>query len=93
MAVALPGPGRSYNELTPNGTPGPAAAPWYRKMSAPLPPVGPDDHVRGPDGARLAIVYGDYECPFCAALEVRLRALHSTPVSLSAPTKTAEAEA
>jgi 3-oxoacyl-[acyl-carrier-protein] synthase III len=28
MAVALPGPGRSYNELTPNGTPGPAAPPW-----------------------------------------------------------------
>src|SRR3954467_4395426 len=29
MAVALPGPGRSYNELTPNGTPAPAAAaPW-----------------------------------------------------------------
>ena len=42
--------------------------------SAPLPPVGPDDHVRGPDGAPLVIVYGDYECPFCAAAEVRLHA-------------------
>jgi protein-disulfide isomerase len=31
--------------------------------------------VRGPDGAPLVIVYGDYECPFCAALEVRMRAL------------------
>ena len=31
--------------------------------------------MRGPDGARAAIVYGDYECPFCAALEVRLRGL------------------
>ena len=31
--------------------------------------------MRGPDGARAAIVYGDYECPFCAALEVRLRRL------------------
>jgi protein-disulfide isomerase len=40
-----------------------------------VPPLGPDDHVRGPDGAREVIVYGDYECPFCAALEVRLRAL------------------
>jgi protein-disulfide isomerase len=40
--------------------------------SAPLPPVGPDDHVRG-DG-RLIIVYGDYECPFCAAFEARLHA-------------------
>ena len=43
--------------------------------SAPLPPVGPGDHVRGPSGAPLVIVYGDYECPFCAALEVRLREL------------------
>jgi protein-disulfide isomerase len=31
--------------------------------------------VRGPDGARAVIVYGDYECPFCAALELRLRDL------------------
>jgi protein-disulfide isomerase len=31
--------------------------------------------VRGPDGAPVAIVYGDYECPFCAQLEVRLRGL------------------
>jgi protein-disulfide isomerase len=29
--------------------------------------------VRGRDGARLVIVYGDYECPYCAALDVRLR--------------------
>jgi protein-disulfide isomerase len=29
--------------------------------------------VRGPDGARLVVVYGDYECPFCAALDLRLR--------------------
>ena len=39
--------------------------------SAPLPPIGPADHVRG-DG-RLVIVYGDYECPYCAALELQLR--------------------
>ena len=31
--------------------------------------------MRGPVDARVAIVYGDYECPFCAALEVRLRGL------------------
>jgi protein-disulfide isomerase len=43
--------------------------------SAPLPPLSADDHVRGPDSAPLTIVYGDYECPFCAQLEVRLRAL------------------
>jgi protein-disulfide isomerase len=38
-----------------------------------VPPIGPDDHVRGPADARAVIVYGDYECPFCAALELRLR--------------------
>jgi len=31
--------------------------------------------VRGPAGARLVIVYGDYECPFCAAVDVRLHEL------------------
>jgi protein-disulfide isomerase len=41
--------------------------------SAPLPPVGLGDRVRGPDGAPLLVVYGDYECPFCAALDLRLR--------------------
>jgi len=40
-----------------------------------LPPVGPDDHVRGPADAPAVVVYGDYECPYCAALEVRLRSL------------------
>jgi Na+:H+ antiporter, NhaA family len=43
--------------------------------SAPVAPVGPGDHVRGPEGAPLVVVYGDYECPFCAALELRLRAV------------------
>ncbi len=43
--------------------------------SAPVPPLGPSDHVRGPAGGPLVIVYGDYECPFCAALELRLRPL------------------
>jgi len=31
--------------------------------------------VRGRDGARQVVVYGDYECPFCAAVEARLRTL------------------
>jgi protein-disulfide isomerase len=38
--------------------------------SAPLPPLGADDHLRGTD-PRL-IVYGDYECPYCAVLHARL---------------------
>jgi protein-disulfide isomerase len=31
--------------------------------------------VRGPEGGLLVVVYGDYECPYCAAADVRLRAL------------------
>ncbi len=31
--------------------------------------------MRGLEDAPALIVYGDYECPFCAQLEVRLRAL------------------
>jgi protein-disulfide isomerase len=33
--------------------------------SAPVPPPGEDDHIRG-DGP-VVVVYGDYECPYCAA--------------------------
>ncbi|HST38361.1 MAG TPA: DsbA family protein, partial [Conexibacter sp.] len=41
--------------------------------SAPLPGPQPDDHLDGPDSKPLAIVYADYECPYCAVLEARLR--------------------
>jgi protein-disulfide isomerase len=34
-------------------------------QSAPVPAPGDDDHVRG-EGP-VVIVYGDYECPYCAA--------------------------
>jgi protein-disulfide isomerase len=40
--------------------------------SAPIPPVGPDDHVRG-DGAPV-VVYADLGCPHCAAAWVEIRA-------------------
>ncbi|MDO8210691.1 DsbA family protein [Conexibacter sp. CPCC 206217] len=40
--------------------------------SAPLPPPQPDDHRSGPPERPLAIVYADYECPYCAVLEERL---------------------
>lgn len=29
--------------------------------------------MRGPQGAPLVVVYADFECPYCAALELRLR--------------------
>ena len=41
--------------------------------SAPVPPVGPDDHVRGPAGTPEVIVYADYTCPRCAVAWERLR--------------------
>ena len=41
--------------------------------SAPVPALRPDDHVRGDPGAPVAIVYADFECPFCAVVEADLR--------------------
>lgn len=43
--------------------------------SAPVPAPAEDDHLRGSDDALLVIEYADYECPFCAAVHARLRAL------------------
>jgi protein-disulfide isomerase len=40
--------------------------------SAAIPPVGPDDHVRG-EGAEGIVVYADLGCPRCAAEWQRLR--------------------
>jgi protein-disulfide isomerase len=31
-----------------------------------------DDHVRGPTGADLVVVYADFTCPYCALAHVRL---------------------
>ncbi len=41
--------------------------------SAPVPPVGPGDHVRGPAGAATVIFYADFTCPRCAVAWERLR--------------------
>ncbi|CAA9509620.1 MAG: Periplasmic thiol:disulfide interchange protein DsbA [uncultured Solirubrobacteraceae bacterium] len=62
-----------------------------RLGSAPLPALRPEDHVRGPEDGRLVMVYADFECPFCAAVEVRLRdlplrvAFRHFPVTTSHP--------
>ena len=59
--------------------------------SAPLPPLSADDHLRGPEHAVPVIVYGDFECPYCAVLArqldlVRLRvAYRHFPVRSSHP--------
>ncbi len=42
--------------------------------SAPVPAVTERDRVRGTDGAPLVVEYADFECPFCAALHLRLKA-------------------
>jgi len=43
--------------------------------SAPVPPPGDGDHIRGAHAAPLVIEYADFECPYCAALSVRLAPL------------------
>ncbi len=43
--------------------------------SAPPPPVGPADHVRGPDGAPVLLEYADFECHFCRLAHARLEPL------------------
>lgn len=38
------------------------------------PPLGPDDHVAGDPAAPLElVVYGDFQCPYCAAAQSILR--------------------
>jgi protein-disulfide isomerase len=44
--------------------------------SAPLPGLSDDDHVRGPAGAPLALLYADFECPYCAAAAAQLDGVH-----------------
>ena len=43
--------------------------------SAPVPELGPDDHVRGPEPGPVVIEYADFECPFCALLAERFHRL------------------
>jgi protein-disulfide isomerase len=43
-----------------------------RLTSAPVPPPGAADHLRGPDNAPLVIEYADFECPYCATVSLQL---------------------
>ena len=67
--------------------------------SAPLPGPSEEDHVRGPADAPLALLYADFECPYCAAeaqklATVRLRvAFRHFPVRTSHPRAWAAAAA
>jgi protein-disulfide isomerase len=67
--------------------------------SAPLPPLGPDDHVRGPADAPLVIEYADFECHFCLLAHARLdpmalrRAFRHFPVRSKHPRAWATAAA
>ena len=40
--------------------------------SAPVPPLRDDDHVRGPAGAPILIVYADFTCPRCSLTAERV---------------------
>jgi protein-disulfide isomerase len=42
-------------------------------------PAGKGDHIRGPAKAPMTLLeYGDYECPFCGAAHVVVKALEKT---------------
>jgi protein-disulfide isomerase len=47
---------------------------WIRMDSS----LRTDDHVRGPTGAELIVVYADFTCPFCALAHARLTELETT---------------
>jgi len=59
--------------------------------SAPVPEPGAEDHSRGPDAAPVVIEYADFECPYCAVVNLRLadlklrRVFRHFPVSSSHP--------
>jgi protein-disulfide isomerase len=53
-----------------------------------LPPLGPQDHVRGPADGRLVIVYADFQCAYCAAVDARIRQLPVRVVFRHFPVRT-----
>jgi protein-disulfide isomerase len=61
--------------------------------SAPVPEPGDDDHRRGALGAPLVIAYSDFECPYCAAQEQRLRTLSAQLVFRHFPVRSSHPRA
>ncbi len=61
--------------------------------SAPVPAPGPDDHIRGPEAAPLAIEYADFECPFCAVLSAKLAGARVRRVFRHFPVRSSHARA
>jgi protein-disulfide isomerase len=61
--------------------------------SAPLPGPGEHDHVRGPLDAPLLILYSDFECPFCAALDERLHRLECRTIFRHFPVRSSHPRA
>jgi protein-disulfide isomerase len=59
--------------------------------SAPVPEPSDADHRRG--SGPLMIVYADFECPYCAALELRLRVLALTVVFRHFPVRSSHPRA
>jgi len=61
--------------------------------SAPVPEPDADDHVRGPEDARLLIEYADFECPFCVALHGRMRGVRARVVFRHFPVRSSHPRA
>ncbi|MFZ0090755.1 MAG: thioredoxin domain-containing protein [Solirubrobacteraceae bacterium] len=61
--------------------------------SAPVPEPSDDDHRRGPPQAPIVIVYADFECPHCGALELRLRHLPARTVFRHFPVRSSHPRA
>lgn len=61
--------------------------------SAPVPEPSAEDHIRGPEDAVLLIEYADFECPFCAALTVRLADVNLRRVFRHFPVRTSHPRA